>query len=210
MVKLFVEGGGDGKSLRTECRQAIAEFLRKAGLAGHMPRTVASGSRQQAYEDFCTAVLGGEPAMLLVDSEGPVAPRNQEGEPSDWRPWAHLAQRTGDGWVAPAGATESQCHLMVECMENWFLADREALQAFFGAGFRPGSLPSAELPIEGIGKAQVFKALSSATGQCKTKSAYGKGEHSFKLLASIGPEKVTAASRWAKRFVDETKRVMGG
>lgn len=208
-MKLFVEGGGDGKSLRTECRHGIAEFLRKAGLAGRMPRTVASGSRQQAYEDFCTEVLIGEAAMLLVDSEGPVAPQNQQGAASDWRPWAHLAQRVGDHWAAPGGATDSQCHLMVECMENWFLADRDALQAFFGAGFRPGSLPSAGLPIERIGKLQVFQALASATSHCKTKSPYGKGEHSFKLLASVDPAKVVAASPWAKRFVDETKRNMG-
>lgn len=209
MVKLFVEGGGDGKALRTECRQAISEFLRKAGLAGAMPRTVASGSRRQAYDDFCTALRSGEPALLLVDSEGPVAPGNQEGEPSEWRPWSHLAVRQGDGWDMPAGATQLQCHLMVECMENWLLADRATLQSFFDPGFRPNALPVPSRAIESVGKEQVYQALAAATCDCKTKVAYGKGEHSFKLLAGVNPTTVIAASPWAKRFVDETKRRMG-
>ncbi len=209
MVKIFVEGGGDGKALRTECRQAIAEFLKKAGLAGHLPRTVASGSRRQAYDDFCTAIASGEPALLLVDSEGPVAAEHQSGEPSTWLPWAHLAQRVGDGWTTPAGATDRHCHLMVECMESWLLADRAALQTFFDPGFRASALPALGRAIETVEKAQLYQALSAATSACKTKAPYGKGEHSFKLLASIDPSRVVAGAPWAKRFVDETKRQMG-
>ena len=68
-VKLFVEGGGDSNSLRIECRAAFNHFLQKAGLAGKMPRIIASGSRKAAYDDFCTAIRNGEEAMLLVDSE---------------------------------------------------------------------------------------------------------------------------------------------
>ena len=209
MVKLFVEGGGDGKTLRTECRQGISEFLKKAGLAGCLPRTVASGSRQQAYDDFRTAIRIGEAALLLVDSEGPVPAECQTGEPEAWRPWAHLAQQAGDGWAMPVGATDRHCHLMVECIESWFLADRATLAAFFDPGFRPTALPAATRAIESVEKVQLFDALRAATKDCKTKSQYGKGEHSFKLLASIDPSKVLAASPWAKRFVDETKRQMG-
>jgi len=31
-VKLFVEGGGDSKALRSECRAAFSSFLQKSGL----------------------------------------------------------------------------------------------------------------------------------------------------------------------------------
>lgn len=209
MVKLFVEGGGDGKSLRTECRQAISEFLKKAGLAGCLARTVASGGRRQAYEDFCTAIASGEPALLLVDSEGPVAAEHQTGEAGAWQPWSHLAKRIGDGWAKPDGALDEHCHLMVECMESWFLADRATLKAFFDPGFRDNALPAAGNAIESVGKVQLYQALSAATSNCKTKAQYGKGAHSFKLLGSIDPAKVVAASPWAKRFVDEAKRQMG-
>ena len=95
MVKLFVEGGGDGKALRTECRRAVAEFLMKAGLKGHLPRTVACGGRRQAYNDFCTAIANGEAAILLVDSEGPVPADAVLGEPDTWGPWLHLERRAG-------------------------------------------------------------------------------------------------------------------
>ena len=75
-TRLYVEGGGDHKPLRTECRKAFRAFLLNAGLAGHMPRVFASGSRQQAYDDFRQALGGScddDRVVLLVDSEGPVA-----------------------------------------------------------------------------------------------------------------------------------------
>lgn len=76
-VKLFVEGGGVSKSLRTECRAAFSSFLQKSGLSGFMPRIVASGSRNEAYSDYCTALKNGENAVLLIDSETEViAPKD--------------------------------------------------------------------------------------------------------------------------------------
>lgn len=203
-MKLYVEGGGDSNSLRTACRRGFSEFLIRSGLDGHMPRIVACGSRQNAYDDFCTALRSGNPAMLLVDSEAPVA-----GEQAPWQPWQHLLNRAGDKWVQPAGANNEHCHLMVQCMEAWFLADRQALQVFFGQGFNVNALPAVSSPIEGVTKQQIYQSLANATKDCKTKAPYGKGEHSFKLLALIDPAKVTAASGWAKRFIDEIKKQMG-
>jgi hypothetical protein len=54
----------------------------------------------------------------------------------------------------------------------------------------------------------VYRALKDATASCKTKSSYCKAEHSFKLLAMIDPTKVTNASRWALRFINELKKKM--
>jgi Domain of unknown function (DUF4276) len=204
VVKLFVEGGGDSKLLRKECRNAFSEFLSKAGCAGKMPRIVACGDRRSAYEDFCTAVANGEEALLLVDSEFAVADAHQAGASHDWLPWHHLAQRAGDGWQRPLTATESQCHLMVECMEAWLIADRASLGDFYGQGFRENALPKVATGIETVSKATLYTALADATKDCKPKGAYGKGAHSFKLLAALDPQKVVAASLWAKRFVDET------
>jgi hypothetical protein len=97
---------------------------------------------------------------------------------------------------------------MVQIMESWFLADRDTLKAFFGQGFKENALPAANNAIEGIAKPQVYNALAQATSNCKIKSIYGKGEHSFKLLTKIDPVKVTQASLWAKRFVDELRKKM--
>jgi hypothetical protein len=210
MVKLYVEGGGDSKSLQIECRRGFREFLEKAGLKGKMPGITACGGRQQAYKNYCIALKCGEPAVLLVDSEAPVAPEHQQpqDQPTQWRPWQHLKARAGDGWDPPANASDSDCHLMVQVMESWFLADRDALKAFFGQGFQEKALPAANRSMESVAKDNVYDALKRATQQCKTKAEYGKGEHSFKLLARIEPAKVIAASPWAKRFIDILKRKM--
>lgn len=97
---------------------------------------------------------------------------------------------------------------MTQIMESWFLADRDVLKAFFGQGFKENALPATNNAIEGIAKQQVYAALAQATSNCKTKTAYGKGEHSFRLLANVDPAKITRASPWAKRFVDELRKAM--
>ncbi|MGR8933038.1 MAG: DUF4276 family protein [Gammaproteobacteria bacterium] len=201
-MKLYVEGGGVSHVLKTACRHGFSEFLKKAGVSGKMPKIIACGSRQNAYKSFCTAIKNGDAAMLLVDSESPIAEMHQQEQPQDWQPWQHLRQRQGDEWQKPANAGENDCHLMVQCMEAWFLADNKTLQAFFGQGFNPNALPATASQIETITKERIYQALADATKNCKTKAKYGKGEHSFKLLARIDPTKVIETSLWAKRFVD--------
>lgn len=209
-MKIFVEGGGDSSQLKANCRKGFASFFEKAGLKGKMPRIVASGSRKQAYDDFCTALNNGEEALLLVDSEESVNTGLQGTEDYEtWKPWEHLAQREGDKWLKPANATNKQCHLMVQCMESWFLADHDALKSFFGQGFQGNQLPTTANQIETIGKQQVYDALAKATANCKTKAKYGKGEHSFKILERIAPSKVIEASPWARRWINVTKQRMG-
>jgi hypothetical protein len=210
MVKLYVEGGGNSKALKIEFRRAFSTFLRKAGIK-KLPRISPGGGRQNTYNSFCTAVKNGEPAILLVDSEAPVASVSQLGnEAEKWLPWQHLKQRQGDGWEKPDGAEDLQCHLMTQCMESWFLADRDALKRFFGQGFQENQLPAIAHPVESVPKQQIYQSLSKSTHDCKTKSQYGKGMHSFKLIELIDPDKVTKASRWAKRFVDDLKKRMDG
>ena len=191
---VYVEGGGDSKALRTECRKGFRQFFEKTGLKGRMPTISACGSRGKAYGDFCHArkrVKSDKFIALLVDSEGPVA------EGSD--AWSHLKAR--DKWDRPEGATVDSAHLMVQCMEAWFLADKDALAEFFGVGFNRNALP-ARPDVENIHKADIGQGLNRATRRCAPKGAYRKGRHSFAVLAELNPEKVTAASPHAKRLVD--------
>lgn len=208
MVKLYVEGGGDSAALKTACRQGFTQFITNAGI-GQRPRIVACGRRRDAHDSYCTAITNGEDAVLRVDSEAPVAHQHQQGQDSEWQPWQHLKHRPGDGWEKPEDATDTDCHLMVQCMESWLIADPVTLKAFFGQGFRENQLPATASSVEQVAKAQLYSALANATKHCKTKAQYGKGEHSFKLLGKIDPTKVTAASRWANRFVSELKKRMG-
>jgi Domain of unknown function (DUF4276) len=194
MIKLLVEGGGNNNhELKTKCRKAFSQFLERAGFKGRMPRIVACGSRQAAYEQFC-AMLNGENeiVILLVDAEAPVHCQSS---------WDHVAQRQGDKWSKPAGATDAQLHLMTQCMESWFFADRAALAKYFGNGFNPNALPSASSKIEEIGKSDVFDHLKRATKDTRTKGAYDKGAHSFNILDLIDPALVRAASPRAEAFI---------
>ena len=199
-VRLLVEGGGGSKALHIECRRGFHDFLLKAGLANRMPRIVACGGRGQAYDEFCSYhanARNGQIVLLLVDSESPV---------SSMSPWEHLLRREEDAWKRPSGASDEQCHLMVQCMEAWFLADRDSLRAFFGPGMIESALPG-NPNVESISKQDVLTSLEKATLNCKVKAAYGKGEHSFKVLARIDPAKVSQASPWARRFFDTLSRV---
>jgi hypothetical protein len=205
-MKIYVEGGGDTSALKTECRRGFTEFLKHAGLTGHLPKIVACGGRSMAFDKFSIAIQNNEPAVLLVDSETPVKAEYQQGTNTAlWQPWTHLKNRTGDKWDKPQNATNADCHFMVQCMESWFLADREALKTFFGQGFNENALPSIQRQIETVEKIDIYQSLENATKGCKIKAKYGKGEHSFKLLAVIDPAVVVLASKWAKRFVDEVK-----
>lgn len=192
-VTVYVEGGGDRRKLKAECRDGFRAFLHKAGLAGRMPAIFAGGGRQKTYGSFCDAL--GEAAknefiVLLVDSEDPVA----EGA----GPWSHL--KTRDNWDRPVAAEDENAHLMVQCMEAWFFADKEALAAYFGAGFRRRTL-SARADIENIPKADIENGLKAATKPSR-KGKYNKGGHSFEVLAALQPAKVAAASPYAKRLID--------
>lgn len=72
-----------------------------------MPRIVASGSRNDAFSDFCTALKSATTddfTVLLVDAESPVETENGA--------WDHLTRR--DGWVRPQGAGCESAHLMVQ------------------------------------------------------------------------------------------------
>ena len=193
-VKIYVEGGGDhNEALRTRCRAGFADFFRKAGLVSRMPAVVACGSRNDAYDSFCTAAANAGPnqfPVLLVDSEAAV---------SDEKPWKHLKNR--DNWDRPDDADDDQAHLMVQCMESWFLADREHLARFFGQGFNEKSLPGSQ-NVEEISKDALFSGLKMATRGSETKGEYGKGQHSFTILGGLDPAKVTAASKHAVMLLD--------
>lgn len=210
MVKLYVEGGGDSHALKTECRKGFSSFLKKAGLDGSLPRIVAAGGRQNAFQLFCTAVENRKKEdhiFLLVDSEKTVESSYKNGEPADWQPWMFLEQK--EPWQKPKQATDSQCHLMAVCMETWLLADTEALKDFYGSELIENHLLGGRKDLEDVQKSDIMNALNNATKNCKKKGAYSKGQHSFKLLEKIDAGRVMNRCEWAKRFVDALKNQAG-
>ena len=198
-IKVYVEGGGDSNQLRRQCRNGFREFFSKAGLEGHMPRVVACGSRQRAYDQFCTAINEAEAdsfIVLLVDSETAVAASDS--------PWEHLRKR--DKWAQPSAAEDDSAQLMVQCMEAWFVADRQSLGAYFGKDFKAAALPARD-DVEAIAKGDLERTLKQATRSCsKGKGTYRKGRHSFELLGCLEPNKVMESSPHARRLIDTLRQ----
>lgn len=154
-----------------------------------MPSIVACGSRNNAYNKFKTAQATGENAMLLVDAEGQVTAQG---------PWQHL--KTRDNWDRPSAATDEQCHMMVQAMESWFLADVDTLEFYYGANFRRQALPQ-NRNIEDVPKQDVYDGLDRATRNTQ-KGRYSKGRHSFEILERLDTTKVVEVSCYAKRLID--------
>ena len=93
---------------------------------------------------------------------------------------------------------------MVEVMESWLVADREALACFYDSGFRSSVIP--QWPeIEEVPKGEVLSKLRQATSSTK-KGSYHKGRHSFEILGKLDPNKVMNASPHAMRFVDSLQK----
>lgn len=195
-IRLYVEGGGDSKALRRACAKGFRIFLERAGIAGRLPRIVACGGRRHTYERFSTTLDAGEDTpMLLVDAEGPVTAAG---------PWEHLAAQ--DGWERPGEAEDRQCHLMVQVMESWFLADRAALTSFYGQRFLENALPGTPL-VEQVSKLDVLSGLTRATRNTR-KGRYDKGLHSFDILSALDPSTVEGAAPHAERFLDTLRALV--
>jgi Domain of unknown function (DUF4276) len=183
-TKIYVEGGGNQKRTIQACRAAFAKYFQKVVAAGRQPRIVACGSRQSAYRDFLKGLDDRkyDRVLLLIDAEGPVASRDDA--------WSHLLKY--DKWLKPAQAAADAAHLMIQCMESWFMADKHFLEIFYGEGFNQGALPP-RAEIELIPKNDVSAGLENATRHTQ-KGLYHKARHGFDILAGIDPRKVEGAS----------------
>jgi hypothetical protein len=195
-VKIFVEGGGEGKDLKSRCREGFSKLIKKMGFAGRMPRIVSCGGRQSAYDMFniaMTSVGYDEYPILLVDSEDPI---------SSNLPWEHLYLR--DRWDRPVGASDDQAQMMATCMETWIMADHESLQKVFGSCLRRGALLPAN-KLEERSRQELLAALKSATDNCGKNKGYDKGERSFQLLAELNPRSLENLSHFC-RFKETLSR----
>lgn len=196
VAKLYIEGGGDRRDLSARFREGWNEFFKSAGLASKT-KVVRGGGRDKTFDHFVTAIKNNRPneiPILLVDSEDPVA--------SGHTVWQHLFAR--DDWKRPSNADDDQAFLMVQAMETWFLADRDALREYFGRGFRQNALKK-WTNLEVVPKRTVLDVLKSATAAC-TKH-YAKGKVSFELLADINFDLVATACPHAEALLKRLRQL---
>lgn len=191
-IRIYVEGGGDKES-KADLRRAFSTFLGALRDEARRRRigwsVIACGSRSDAFINFRVALKQNSNALnlLLVDSEGPVSRTPRE----------HLIALDGDaGYLATV--PESQCHLMVQAMEAWIIADPEALARFYGQGFLANALPKTR-DIEQIAKDTLVPSLARATRDTQ-KREYHKTRHAPLLIEQLDTAKVRARSHHCNRL----------
>ena len=94
--------------------------------------------------------------------------------------------------------SDDQCQLMVQLMESWLVADRDALRAFYGPGLNENPLPGLA-DVELIDKADVLGALEDATRRTQ-KGRYHKIRHGAKLMGRVDVDRVRRAARHCDRL----------
>lgn len=160
--------------------------------------TVACGGRNEAFNDFQVAVNDPKhvntAVFLLVDSEVVVT--------AGMTATQHL--RNHDRWDFPDGVSEDRVHLMVQCMEAWFMADKQTITEYYKRGFSPRSLP-ANPNIEAISKKDILNGLQQAA-RGTSKNGYSKGSDAFEILGLIRADLVFDASPHAARLRDCLRR----
>lgn len=176
-ARIYIEGGGKSNELRARCREGFRKLLEQCGFAGKMPRLVACGGRDAAFEGFKTAFANaaeGDYIAMWIDSEDPMSDIEKT--------WEHLKKR--DGWEAPSGAHDDQVLMMVTCMETWIAADRPTLREHYRGCLQEAALPQLG-DIESQSRDAVQTSLVRSTHKCKNR--YTKGKESFKILAILNP-----------------------
>jgi hypothetical protein len=143
------------------------------------------GSGENAYKEFKVAFKRNKDALnfLLVDSEGPVA--------ENISLWVYL------GWDS-LGLDDSYCHLMVQAMEAWLVADAKALKDFYKKDFNENALP-ANPQVEQISKNDLFDGLYIATAKTK-KGKYHKTRHAPEILKRLDVGVVCEAAPFCDRL----------
>jgi hypothetical protein len=135
-IRIYVEGGSkSSSSTKADLRAGLGQFLnsiRQICRERHVRWDItACGARGETHKFFKDAQAKHSEAfnVLLVDSEGPVTRAA----------WEHL--RLHDQWDDLTKEDKEHCHLMVQAMEAWLVADKSALERFYRQGFNEAALP---------------------------------------------------------------------
>lgn len=188
-IRLYIEGAGKSHEairLRKGFRiflDPLYQLARRNGFKFHEPITCCDGPN--TYKDFKAAYGRHKDAMifLLVDAEEAVA--------KGVSPWVHLK-------CDSLGLDDSHCHLMVQTMEAWLIADKDALANFYQKDFNRNALPQ-NPRVEEIPKKDLFDGLHDATAKTK-KGRYHKTLHAPEILKRLDVAKVRQAAPHCERL----------
>ena len=121
--------------------------------------------------------------------------------------WQELLQRKDrhPRWRRLRTPERKHAHWMIQAMEAWFLADREAIRRYYGQQLRERGLPGAGSTVEDIGNPA--SALRTATRDTR-KGRYHKTQHAPELLESVNVGKVRSNAPACERLFTTLERVL--
>ena len=187
-IRIYFEGKATLRSgfesffteLRTAARQARSSIQFVAAKDGISAYRKANRTHAQAWN------------VLLKDSEQAMPERSVE-----------LCARHG---IDPQLA--ESVFWMVELMEAWFLADREALAGYYGTGFVQNAIGD-PADVERIPKAEVRERLKRATRNT-SKGEYDKIGHAPHLLERLDSARVQSRATHCQQLFDVAKAKLSG
>lgn len=197
-IRIYVEGGGSHRSTTVPFREGFDAFLRelKAGAQAKRLgwRLIPCGGRDNTLDDFGVAVRANPDALniLLIDAE----------ESASDGLWRRLRARL------PAGTGDDRCHLMVQAMEAWLIADIPALEREYGAGFNARALPR-NPNVEAIEKDRLEPALKQATRGTR-RGEYRKVPDGPNLLKVVDAVRVRTAAAHCDRLFGTLRAAIDG
>lgn len=203
-IRIYVEGDTQktGKnssiSLREGFHHFLTELIERARERKIKFRIVTCGSKFLTFKDFLSGVKVHKNSFVsfLIDSDEAI---------SDAESVKAFLERQNSSWHL-ISVRDEQCHVMVQVMESWFLADRDALSEYYGQGFRIAVIPQ-NPRTEEIPKTDIIRGLENATRNT-SKGVYHKTRHGSELLSRIDPQKVRQASPHCNRLFDTISEVI--
>jgi Domain of unknown function (DUF4276) len=190
-IRIYVEGDAKrkGKYSQTSLRQGFHEFFKDLREQAKAKRVrfdiILGGNKSETFKDFQRGIKShqGSFVSFLIDSD------NEIGENETAK---SFLEKQNKSW-SWKNVTEDQCHLMVQIMESWFVADVETLKSFYGNNFSANAIPKHD-DLEKVAKVDIEKSLKKATEKT-AKAEYNKIKHGAELLAKMDIHKVRAKSK---------------
>jgi hypothetical protein len=195
-IRIYIEGDTSQKNRNTDItlRQSFNSFFRElideARSRNIRLRPITYGSKFETFKKFLDGKREYQDSfvLFLLDADAPI----DENE----TPKSFL-EKQNPTWHLQ-GAEENECHLMVQVMESWFLADKEKLAEFYGQKFNQNALAK-NTNVEKIAKSDVENGLENATKNTQ-KGIYHKTRHGAKILEIINPNKVRESAPHCERL----------
>jgi len=179
-IRIYFEGN---KALRSGFEIFFSELKTAAREARSTLELIAAKDGLSAYRK-AERTHGQAWNLLLKDSEESMPENPQQ-----------LCERHG---INP-GAVD-RVFWMIELMEAWFLADRDALSEYYGDGFRQNAIGDTA-DVERVSKADVRDRLRRATRDT-SKGEYDKVGHAPYLLEKLDSQRVRDRAQHCRQLFE--------